>query len=119
MEVVAIGLPEASKAKMDEAAPLSTFQPTVEEEVTFPLLSMERSEALVSPVSQVAPRVVRVEEALAKELRPVQVLELASKVVEAEPIVALPPRPTVVPLMVKVEEVATILPEASVERTVP
>ena len=74
----------------------------------------------VTPLNQAAPETESKEvEALAKELRPVQVLELASKVVEAEPIVALPPRPRVMPLMVKAEEVAMIFPAASVARTEP
>jgi hypothetical protein len=34
MEEVAMGFPEASKAKMDEPVPFRRFQPTVEEATT-------------------------------------------------------------------------------------
>ena len=44
MDEVAMGFPELSKAKMDEAGPLSKFHPIVEEAMTAPEELPARSE---------------------------------------------------------------------------
>ena len=58
IDVVAIGAPLLSKAKMDEAAPLRKFQPIVVEATTLPLLSVPRM-AEGSEVRYVVPELVR------------------------------------------------------------
>ena len=58
IEVVAIGAPLLSKAKMDEAAPLRRFQPIVVEATTLPLLSVPRM-AEASAVKYVVPELVK------------------------------------------------------------
>ena len=111
---VATAFPDASKAKSDEAAPFSKFQPIVVVAPTFPVASVESNE-LVSEVRYVFPELeksdvdawlrlviaLNVVEA-ENTLLPEKVLLLERSVELAAPIVTLLPLEIAVPLMVAI-----------------
>ena len=104
--MVAIALPELSKAKRELAGPLMRLEPIVEVAMTLPLLSEARSELLV------AESLIRL-----KALRPVNVLLSVRSEEEAAVIVTELPAFNVWPLMVPSAPARRFVPIDEVETT--